>query len=169
MSNPEVVQNDQDIIAVDRAFIEELKKKALLNPRKRIRLNLHQKLDDTLHEMIIVHTKETYVRPHKHLTKSESFHVIEGNFDVVIFTEKGDIREVIPMGLGPGKAFCYRAAENTYHGLIPRSDIFVFHEVTNGPFNRELTQFAPWSPEDNTPEALTYLQDLDQKVAAFRR
>ena len=68
------------------------------HPRSRIRLCAHPDVNDTLHEMLIVHEKGTYVRPHKHLNKTESVHIIEGSVDVVIFDDDGNITDVIQMG-----------------------------------------------------------------------
>lgn len=35
--------------------------------------------------MLIVMAKGSYIRPHKHKNKSESFHIIEGLLDVIVF------------------------------------------------------------------------------------
>ena len=67
----EVLYPRESIVAVNGLDLEKLKKLALLNTRKRIRLCAHKTPDDKLHEMIIVHTKECYVRPHKHLHRPE--------------------------------------------------------------------------------------------------
>ena len=45
--------------------------------------------------MFIALSDETYIRPHKHLNKSESLHVLEGSADVVFFDEKGKITKII--------------------------------------------------------------------------
>ena len=96
--------NDEVLVAVDPIAkiggpeIQLLKERALRNPRQRIRVCAHKSTDDPLHEMLIVHTKDTYVRPHKHFKKSESFHVIEGIVDVIVFDETGKVVEVIEMG-----------------------------------------------------------------------
>lgn len=167
--NPEVFQHAEDIVAIDGSFIEELKKRALKNPRRRIRLNLHRNVENTLHEMIIVHTNETYVPPHRHQQKTESFHVIEGEFDVVIFGEDGEINKVVPMGpIGTGRNFCYRVVENFYHSLVIHSEIVVFHEVTNGPFIQGQTEFPNWAPKDGSGEEQLFLQNLRKRVADFR-
>jgi len=47
---------------------------------------------------LIVLSGNTYIRPHKHLAKSESFHVIEGLVDIVILDDQGAITEVIQLG-----------------------------------------------------------------------
>src|SRR3989338_8531886 len=96
--NKEVLYTDQDLTRVSKADIALLKQKALANDRKRIRLCSHKNVNDPLHEMLIIHTKDTYVRPHKHLNKSESLHVIEGMVDIVLLDEEGEVAEVIAMG-----------------------------------------------------------------------
>jgi cupin fold WbuC family metalloprotein len=90
-----------------------------------------------------------YVRPHKHVGKTESMHVVQGLAEVVFFDEGGTVREVVPVGdPQSGRAFYYRLASPWYHTLSVSTDFFVFHEVTNGPFRREDTLFAPWSPDE---------------------
>ena len=160
--NKEVLYTDQDLTRVSKADIALLKQKALANDRKRIRLCSHKNVNDPLHEMLIIHTKDTYVRPHKHLNKSESFHVIEGSVDIVIFDEQGEFREVIPMGeYSSGRAFYYRMETALYHTLLIHSDFLVFHEITKGPFHRSDTVFAPWAPQESDPEACgAYLRKL---------
>ena len=92
--NPEVYYSD---VTADDATIAELKRIAAGNPRLRSRLCTHPDPSSGLHEMLIVHHREAYVRPHKHLGKPESFHVIEGTAQVVIFEDDGRIREVLEM------------------------------------------------------------------------
>jgi len=164
--NNEVFYASDEIIKISKEDIEFLKQKALKNKRKRCRLCTHKDVNDKIHEMIIVHTKETYVRPHKHLNKSESFHIIEGSADIVIFDEKGKITQAIPMGdYSSGKKFYYRMTKPYYHTLLIKSDILVFHEITNGPFKREDTVFAPWSPKDDDKEGVkNFMRELRGKL-----
>jgi cupin fold WbuC family metalloprotein len=163
----EVLYSADSIVTVDAKFLEQLKQDALNNPRKRIRLCAHRSIDDRVHEMIIVHTKDTYVRPHRHIGKAESFHVIDGLVDVAVFDDSGEIAEVIPMGtFGSGRAFFYRIADPLYHTLLIRSDVLVFHEATTGPFRREETSFAPWAPEDSDPAAVAaFMQSVNARAA----
>jgi cupin fold WbuC family metalloprotein len=166
--SPEVLYGEDPIVTVDAGDIAAMKRAAESNPRRRIRLCAHRSVDDQVHEMLIVHTSDTYVRPHKHLGKSESFHVIDGEVDVVIFTDDGAVAEVIPMGpFQSGRAFFYRIADPLYHTLLIRSPVLVFHEATTGPFNRDQSAFAPWAPADDNPDAVVrYLADLNAAVAA---
>ncbi|MDD2752731.1 MAG: WbuC family cupin fold metalloprotein [Candidatus Omnitrophica bacterium] len=148
--NPEVLFADEPVVKLGRADIDLLLKKVWKNQRKRIRLCTHKGISDKLHEMFIVHTKDTYVRPHKHLNKSESFFILQGKADVVLFDQKGKIKQVIEMGdYSSGRKFYYRLAQPFFHSLLIYSKYLIFHEVTNGPFKKSDTIFAPWSPDIN--------------------
>ncbi|MBK8870689.1 MAG: cupin fold metalloprotein, WbuC family [Elusimicrobia bacterium] len=146
--NQEVLYAEDTVVRVSTADVRSLAKRALGAPRGRIRLCAHPKIEDPFHEMFIVHTRNVYVRPHKHLGKSESLHVIAGKADVVLFSESGLVEDVFSLSpYGARSIFYYRIPENFYHALIIRSHRFVFHEATPGPFDRSKTIFAPWAPE----------------------
>ena len=118
--NDEVLFTDDSITKVNREGIEFLKVAALRNKRERIRLCTHRSVDDTVHEMLIVHTSGGYVRPHKHPNKSESFHIIEGELDIVVFDDEGEMIEVVSLGeYGSGKNFFWRISDSYYHTHIP--------------------------------------------------
>jgi cupin fold WbuC family metalloprotein len=167
--NPEVLVADVSIVEVCRRDVELLKVSADENERKRIRLCAHRDIEDQLHEMVIVHTKDAYVRPHKHLNKSESIHIIEGFVDVVLFDEACNIDDVIHMGnYGSGNQFFLRMQVPHYHMLLIRSDILVFHETTSGPFRRSDTIFAPWSPEEaDIASRRIFVEQVENSVAGF--
>ncbi|MGB7542994.1 MAG: WbuC family cupin fold metalloprotein [Burkholderiales bacterium] len=167
--NEEVYFAEDPIVRVGREDIEMLKRLALDTRRKRVRLCAHRGVEDALHEMLIVHTKEAYVRPHKHLNKAESFHLVEGAVDVVFFDDDGAIRDVVCMGRGAtGDSFFYRISGPQYHTLLIRSDFVVFHEATSGPFVREQTAFAPWAPaEDDLAGQAAFFRRTDESVRRF--
>jgi cupin fold WbuC family metalloprotein len=164
--NEEVLYVDRDIVTIDRGQVEFLKEESQKTERQRIRLCAHVNVEDRLHEMIIVHRENTYVRPHKHLSKSESFHIIEGSVDVILFDEFGEIVEIIQMGeFASGKNFYYRISSSTFHTLLIKSDFLVFHETTSGPFNRSDTIFASWSPSEEERSCVAqFVSDLRGRV-----
>jgi cupin fold WbuC family metalloprotein len=147
--SPEVFYPEGDPVIVGQNVVEILKHAALTSSKKRARLCTHTTPADRLHEMLIVLPRGAYVRPHKHIGKIESFTILEGEADVILFGEDGTIRQRISMGcLGSGKAFYYRLSSPVFHTLVVRSEFLVFHEVTEGPFRTETTVFADWSPDD---------------------
>lgn len=164
--NDEVFYGEQAIIRVSASDIKWLKREAIQNQRQRVRLCTHRNVVDSTHEMLIVHARHTYVRPHRHLGKTESFHIIEGKADIVVFDEGGGIFEVIQMGdYLSGDTFYHRISDPLYHTLLIRSDVLVFHETTNGPFRCEDTVFAPWSPEGKEIEKVkAFILDLSASI-----
>ena len=144
----EVLYPKERIVTVAAPDLDALKQMAKLNPRHRIRICSHQTAKDEIHEMIIYHPKGTYVQPHKHIGKDESFHLISGKIDCVIFDSQSNVKKVFPMGdYSSGKTFYYRIPANTYHTQIFKKDTF-FHEVTKGPFDRNDTLTASWAPDE---------------------
>ena len=147
--NEEVLYTEQEFVSLSSFDMDFLKKKAVKNRRKRIRLCAHKNLQEAVHEMIIVHTNDAYVRPHKHLRRCESFHVIEGIADVIIYDDKGNPLETIKIGdYNSGRNFYCRIPQAYFHSLIIRSDFLVFHETTQGPFDKTDTVFASWAPSE---------------------
>lgn len=168
--NEEVYYSGEPIVSVTREDLAWLKECAAKNPRTRVRLCAHRDLQDRVHEMLIVFRKGTYVRPHKHLDKTESFHVVEGTADLVLFKDDGAIAQVRKLGdPASGASFFLRNEATGYHTLVVRSEYFVFHETTNGPFNRDGSVPAPWAPDDRDLAAgAAYLARMSEEAERLR-
>ena len=153
--NDEVFYTDQQVVEVGPEQIRFLKAQAAVNRRRRARLCVHPDTADALHEMLIVHTGGGYVRPHKHLGKSESFHMVEGRMKVILFDDQGNHTQTVELGApDTGRHFYYRLSAPMFHSIYAESETVVFHEVTNGPFNPAECIFAPWAPQEDAPEEL---------------
>ena len=165
--NDEVLFAIDPVVKISKENINHLKQVADETSRKRSRLCAHKDISSPLHEMVIIHKSDTYVRPHKHVGKSESFHLIDGDVVLVLFEDNGDLREVVQIGnYVSGKIFYYRIEEPIFHSILIQSDIVVFHEATEGPFIREDTIFADWSPaEGNVDGICKFQKKLNQQIA----
>jgi len=168
--NDEVFAADDRIVRLGAAQVAFLCEHAAASPRRRARICAHRGNDDSLHEMLIAVCADSYIRPHKHPNKIESFHIISGSVDVVLLDEAGEIVEVIELGdLASGKPFYYRLADSLFHTLLIRNGVLVMHEVTNGPFVANETVLAPFAPpEGRLDDALDYLTGLKRAVARHR-
>jgi cupin fold WbuC family metalloprotein len=135
-----------------------------VSTRGRVRINLHNSSNDPLHEMLIAIRPGSYIRPHKHPGKSESFHLIHGSVDIVVFNDDGDIRDIVELAAGEkDRAFYYRMSVPMFHTLIVRSDLLIVHEITNGPFRAGETVFADFAPLESDAATVADYQ------AAMRR
>lgn len=159
------------IVTVTRRMIDQLEAVAAAQPLKRARLCAHRSSEDPLHEMLIVLARGTYIRPHRHFGKSESFHVIEGTCNLVLFDDMGDIQRVISLGTyESGKIFFYRLSEAMYHTVLVTSERFIIHETTNGPLRPHDSEFAVWSPAaEDANAARDYVNALMVRVQALRQ
>jgi cupin fold WbuC family metalloprotein len=169
--NDEVFIAEDAIVRFGDEEIDFVKRQARASPRKRARICAHRTNDDALHEMLIALASTTYIHPHRHLDKAESFHVIEGEVDVAIFDGAGSVVDVIALGpVGSGRRFFYRLSDSAFHTLLIRSDVLVIHEVTNGPFAPGKTVLAPFAPsEDEADEAIEYMTRVSGEVARHLR
>jgi cupin fold WbuC family metalloprotein len=154
----EVFYATASLSVLDLSLIDFLKRRSRANRRLRARICVHPSPQDGLHEMLIVHHRDVYVRPHWHIGKSESLHVVEGSARARIFDHQGALTQTITLGPpNSGRPYFYRIAERVCHSLAIDSEWLVFHEVTSGPFNPAATIFPDWAPrEDDLPGRAQY-------------
>jgi cupin fold WbuC family metalloprotein len=154
---PEVVFAQSEVVTVGREWLDRLKREAQASPRRRARVCLHQSHDDAVQEMVIAFCRGSLVRPHRHVGRCESLHVIEGELAVLLFDDAGHVERRIDLcgggvaggasiGGHPTKPFMYRLSAPAWHTVAPCSELVVVHEVTQGPFVVGDDGFAPWSP-----------------------
>lgn len=146
-----VFRSTDPVLEVGADWIGRLKAAAAAAPQKRARLCLHRDDGDPLHEMIIVFHRDTLITPHRHVGKSESFHVLLGALDVLIFDDGGRPERRVRIGSADdGRNPVYRLSAPLWHSVLVRSEFAAIHEVTNGPFDPARTVEAPWAPRDAT-------------------
>ncbi len=163
--NDEVFIATDEIVRFDKDAIIFLKEKAQKSARGRSRICAHKHPEDSLHEMLIAISSKSYIRPHRHANKVESFHLIEGEADIVIFSDDGDVKEVIR--LGESGSFYYRLDTPSYHTLLIRSPLLVIHEVTNGPFDVAASDFSAFSPEEGGAGVKGYIEELKTRIECY--
>ena len=73
----EVLRADETIVRLGQTEIAALQAALAQSSRGRSRICAHRDSSDSLHEMLIVLSRASYIRPHKHFGKSESFHIVQ--------------------------------------------------------------------------------------------
>jgi cupin fold WbuC family metalloprotein len=141
-------------VVVSAATIAFLKERAAANPRRRSALCTHPSSAAAQHDMLMVQHRSCYGRPHRHIGRSEAFHVIEGEVVLAIHDAAGAVIDAVRMSSpASGLPFYYRIPAETIHGSLIRSEWLVLHETTLGPFDRRTTAFPDWAPDGSEPEA----------------
>ena len=164
--NDEVFIASDEIVHFGSREVDFIRECALQNQRGRARICAHKEPTDSLHEMLIGIRSDSYIRPHRHEKKIESFHLVEGSADIVILNDDGDISDVIE--LGPDRSFYYRLDIPRYHTLLINSPVLVIHEITNGPFDPTQSDFASFSPPEGASAAIDYIEQMRLQVKSWK-
>jgi len=154
--------NTDDVLLVDAKLIAGIKRRALHSATHRFRLCLHRTPEDAVQEMIVVHCRDNYSRPHCHRIAT-SMMIVEGEATVLLFDDEGNVTRRIEMGpRESGRPFTLTLAPSLWHMPVCRSEQLVFYETQQGPFVRDrLNLWAPWSPAEDDPRAIAaYLRRL---------
>lgn len=146
----DVLYASTDLVTADPEMVAILRALAEASPRRRARLCAHPDPDAPQQEMLIVMSGDTYVRPHRHLRKSETLTVLEGEAEALIFDAEGGLEARIALApFGQERPFFYRMPQGRFHGLAVRTPWFIFLETTSGPFDPAGSESAPWAPADD--------------------
>ena len=158
----ELARTDNGIFTVGPEALADVVSSALTNTTGRARINAHASMEASVHEMVIAFRGGSYVRPHRHTTKRESFHVIRGRLDALTFDAEGQVKDRIALGtVDSGLPFYLRSEENDWHSFVVISEVAILHETTSGPFVSNESIFPAWAPEPTDKVAVeTFLNRL---------
>jgi cupin fold WbuC family metalloprotein len=164
---PEVYYAPPGFVTIGEAETAWLINRAAEQPRKRSRICFHADPAAAVHDMLIVHHRSCYVRPHRHFAKSETLTVLRGEAVAFIFDEAGAVTQSLPLGpLGGDRSTMYRMPHGVFHGLAIESEWLVFLETTSGPFDPRGSAFPTWAPDGQDKEAADrFMQRIRQGSA----
>ena len=147
--NIQVIHSKKDKFSLSskdiNSYIDYFKKNNLEN----FRFCCHKNVKDKLHQMFILHKKNYYIRPHKHLNKIETVVILKGKIQFIRFNSKGNINEVVNLSStnSLNTRFFVSVPKNSFHMMMIKSPVAVFLETTLGPFKKKDTIFPNWSPD----------------------
>ncbi len=146
-------------------LIEEVAELAAASPRRRMNHNFHESAAENPHRFLNVLLRGTYVRPHRHAAppKSETFLVLEGVAEVILFDDNGAVTARHPLGVETpaGRSWGVDLPPGVWHTVLPVTERAVCFEVKPGPWDPANDKdFAPWAPAEGSPEATEYCRKL---------
>lgn len=140
-----------ELVKIDAEMVEELKAYARSEDTD-IRICLHDDPAASVHDMVILQRRGLYHRPHLHVGKTETWHVVDGVLGAFVFTVDGTVVEA--RRLRADGAFLYRIGPDTFHTVVPITPTIVYHESKPGPFLPGVdTVAASWAPAEEEVEA----------------
>jgi cupin fold WbuC family metalloprotein len=141
--------------------------KAAQTPRLRAHLNVHESLDAAVQRLFVATEPGTYMRPHRHPEshKWEFFLVLEGEIDLLIFNDAGQVIQRTSMS--PTATRAVEIPPDAWHAYVCMQSGTVALEVKQGAYiPTPEHDFAPWSPAENTAEVADYLAWMRQAQPA---
>jgi cupin fold WbuC family metalloprotein len=137
---------DTPFVEINGDVLQALKDLHRKSGEPQIRLNLHKNTSDTLQEMLIVQSRSGVYPAHKHISKDESYQIIEGALCVEIFDENGTaIKKAELSSSDKETAFLFRVEKNQWHRTTPQTDVVIFKESRPGPFEGGDSVEPAWS------------------------
>ena len=148
------------MIKITTELIDKVIEQARTSPRLRMNYNFHPELSDPVQRLINALEPWTYIRPHKHTTKEESFVLLRGTVLAVVFNEDGSIREHAILSATSG-ILGIEFEENCYHMLTSLETGSAVYEIKEGPFVPHTEgSSASFAPKEGTPEAVIFLKKV---------
>ena len=132
--------------------------------RRRAPKILHQK-GEYVNKVFNFLLSDSYMQPHLHPgnEKIEKMQLIHGSFALIIFDDKGEVKETIILEEGKREFFAVPAF--TWHTYVMLTDEVIVYELMEGIYNPTTwKKMAPWAPKENTLESVKYLEMLKSRV-----
>ena len=152
---------------ISHKVLDQLSLEASGSERLRKNLNLHDDYDDPCQRLFIAMEPGTYIRPHRHTDppKPECFMAVRGKLSLIVFDDFGEVKQVISFGDGCD-TLAVDLPAGEWHSIIVLEPGSIFFETKPGPYVAMSDKdFAPWAPEENSPEVGSYLTVLTEIVS----
>ena len=140
-------------------ILKELVATAQGSDRLRTNLNIHESSNADVQRLFLAFEPGTYIRPHRHpqAHKWELFIVLEGELDLLLFNNQGEIVQRITLSAAATRVV--EIPPNTWHSYISKKSGTLALEIKQGVYLPSPEEdFLSMSPAENTKEAAAYLQ-----------
>jgi cupin fold WbuC family metalloprotein len=142
---------------INTNIISELLNKADSSARRRSNYNIHETAQDAIQRYLVASKRDSYFRPHRHRSKSETAFVLRGRFDLLVFDDAALVTDRIALGCGL-ENMGFEMPPDVWHSWIPMIDDSIFLEVKEGPYDpASALEFASWSPPEGDARVSDFL------------
>jgi len=147
---------------IDQTLLQQVVNGAVSAPRLRRNYNFHLDNSDACHRLLNAMEPDSYIPPHCHqdASKDETILALKGKFGLVLFGQGGEVTRTVVLQAG-GEVLGINIPHGQFHSLVALESGGVFFESKAGPYQPLMTEEkALWAPEENTPDAAVYLNQL---------
>ncbi|MDR0988445.1 MAG: WbuC family cupin fold metalloprotein [Prevotellaceae bacterium] len=151
---------------ISEQLLDEITHQAQHNPRLRMNHNLHETVNDPIQRLLNAVEPNTYLPPHRHADKEETYLVLRGSLITFFFDDEGNVTGSICLSPANGR-YGLEIPRNTWHSIVVLESGTVIFEVKRGPYHPlPAEDVAPWAPlpAENERCAAFIQQLLDREV-----
>lgn len=125
---------------ITEELLDNVTAQAKENARLRMNYNFHETMDAPVHRMLNALEPGTYLPPHRHSDKEETYLVLRGRLMAFFYDEEGNVTEKICLNPLEGR-YGLEIPPRIWHSIIALESGTVIFEIKKGPYQ-------PLSPED---------------------
>lgn len=125
---------------ITEELLDAVTSQAKENPRLRMNYNFHAEMDAPIHRLLNALEPGTYLPPHRHRDKEETYLVLRGSLLAFFYDEAGDVTAKVLLNPSEGK-YGLEIPPCTWHSIVALESGTVIFEIKKGPY-------SPLSPED---------------------
>lgn len=154
---------------IDDCFLDNLSLEAQDSDRLRKNYNLHSHSTDPIQRLLNALEPDTYICPHKHENpdKRELFIPVRGAFVLIVFDDSGEIKSAVRLS-ETSKERIVEIEPRVWHTILCEDSGTIYFEIKDGPYDAIADKnFAPWAPEELSPLAKNYLNELKERLTVF--
>ncbi len=136
-----------DIKTITEDLLDDVTAQAKANARLRMNYNLHHSLEAGVQRMLNALEPGTYLRPHRHLGKEETYLVLRGSLVAFFYDDEGHVTGKVFLSPSEGK-YGLEIPAGVWHSILVLQSGTVIFEVKQGPYRPLVAEeVASWSPE----------------------
>lgn len=139
---------------ITEELLDAVTAQAKENPRLRMNYNLHATLDAPIHRLLNALEPDTYLPPHRHTDKEETYLVLRGSLLVFFYDDQGNVTDKACLDPTKGN-FGLEIPSGTWHSIVVLESGTLIFEIKKGPYQPSSPEdLASWAPASSDEEGV---------------
>ena len=118
---------------ITEELLDTVTSQAKENSRLRMNYNFHASMDAPIHRLLNALEPGTYLPPHRHTDKEETYLVLRGSLLAFFYDDAGNVTDKVCLNPSEGK-YGLEIPSNTWHSIIALESGTVIFEIKKGPY-----------------------------------
>ena len=133
-------------LLISEELLDSVSHEARESSRLRMNYNFHESLDSPIHRLLNALEPGTYLPPHRHTDKEETYVVLRGSLLTFFYDDLGNVIEKVNLNPSAG-VYGVEIPSGTWHSIIALEPGTVIFEIKSGPYKPLPPEdIAPWAP-----------------------